>query len=234
MVGRCGATVRDMTSSRPRPVRRLLAALGGLLALSASVLATPSASAAPSALSATPALSAAAAPPAGFVGRTSTYWSWFGPRGWVASYSAYGITVSSPGRTAHRDYGFSSTLCSAASSWPQSAARNFAQRRVQVVRGSGARQFIFRTISPVRQVGTLLFRQDMLFDAYFANGTRVRGKLQFFYGAYDSTYCYQSSDARTAPQASFDRTIGTLDAIARYTTYRGPGAPCTPTEFVTC
>ncbi len=176
---------------------------------------------------------AAAAVPAGFKLRTTRYWSWFGPSGWTGSYGAYGITVTAPGGVATRDFGFSSTLCSPGTTWAQSTARNFNARQAAVVRQSGAKAWKWLTVGTVTAVGPLQSRKVLTFDATLRNGSVIRGTIIFMYAYNTGQYCYQSSDARTAVRTRYAAMIGVLNNIAKYTTYRGPGA-CDPSPQLVC
>jgi len=172
---------------------------------------------------------AVAAVPAGFVQHTTTYWTWFGPRGWTAVTGAYGISVTSPAGMATWDYGASSTLCARASSWPASASRYFAQRRAQLKAGARATAFRFTSITGVQTIGTRSYRQILYFDAT-VRGKVLRGRVQFVYSDNGGGYCYQSSDARVSVKSIFARTLPTLNGMAAFTYYRGPGV-CNPTLF---
>lgn len=172
---------------------------------------------------------AAAAVPSGFVKHTSTYWTWFGPRSWIASYGAYGITVSSPTGSATWDYGASSTLCVRASSWPASASAFFAQRRAQLKAGARASKWTYTSITGVQTIGVRSYRQIAYFNAT-VGGKSLRGRVQFIYSDNGGGYCYQSSDARVSLKSIFTKTLPTLNNIAAFTTYRGPGV-CNPTLF---
>jgi hypothetical protein len=67
------------------------------------------------------------------------------------------------------------------------------------------------------------------FDAT-VRGKVLRGRVQFSYSYSDNGggYCYQSSDARVVARSVFTRTLPTLNGIAAFTYYRGPGV-CIPT-----
>jgi hypothetical protein len=208
-----------------------------------AIKATAAAFVAASILVATPATAGAAAPrpmrtatvaaaatvPAGFVKHVAPHWTWFGPKGWIASTGVYGITVNSPAGRAYWDYGASSTLCAAAKTWPASAAANFAQRRAQLKAGARASRWTWLSIGAVQTIGTRSYRQVVNFDAV-VGGTTWRARVQFVYSDNGGGYCYQSSDARVVVKSIFTKTLPTLNAIAANTFYRGPGV-CDPNYF---
>jgi len=181
--------------------------------------------AAPGASAATPISDVAvrsAAVPAGFVKHAeSRYWTWYGPRGWVGSYGAYGITVSSPTGSWVRDYGASSTFCGSAATWKGRAADHFAAKRAQV-KGK-AKSWKWTSIQKITTIGTRNYRQINGFDVTIA-GKTIHGKIIFTFADIPGTgYCFESNDGRTAPKTQYARAIKTLDAIAKYTYYFGPG-----------
>ena len=164
----------------------------------------------------------ASAPPAGFVKHAeSRYWTWYGPSNWVGAYGAYGITVSSPTGSWVRDYGASSTFCGNAPTWKGRAADHFAAKRTQVK--GAAKTWKWTTIQPIKTIGTRNYSQANAFEVTI-RGKQIRGKIIFTFADITGTgYCFESNDGRTAPKSQYTQAIKTLDAVAKYTYYYGPG-----------
>src|SRR3954453_11135940 len=109
----------------------------------------------------TPATSSASSAPSSAhrasVVHRSPYWSWTRPADWTASYGTYGTTIQGP--SSAFALGFSSILCTPASSAQASAQRYFAgQRRLLAkdVRILGKTK-----IKTVPRVGPNYFRQTV-------------------------------------------------------------------------
>jgi hypothetical protein len=157
--------------------------------------------------------------PRGFVRHAeSPYWTWFGPPDWIGTYSAYGLTLTSPSGLDVLDHGFSSVLCTS------SPSEFFRQRRAQFRAGLTLRGAYVRNVSAVRPAGNGYFRQTMIFGGRLNSGTLMRGDLVFMYRVTSPPYCYGSTLSMYAPAARFATSIQTIRKIWKYTYYSGPGA----------
>lgn len=157
-----------------------------------------------------------------FVKHEERYWSWFGPRNFVATSSAYGITIVGPGRDgASIDYGGSSTLCDGP---PQ---QHFDGERRSFASNPRLSRVRFRKVSRIRMSGGT-YSQTMKFSAR-AGGRDIGGTLGFQYASYDGTYCYRAALFRGAARnRDFKDSMRTLNAIWDRTFYFGPGLPIDP------
>ena len=154
------------------------------------------------------ALGALAAPAAAEVHRDQN-WSWAGPASWDASYGAYGITISSPTGASALDLGFSSVLCTPATSVRGSVDAYLAEQRRRLRRG--ARILSAGPVRAIPRLGLNYFRQAIEIGAR-VNGIPVRGSVTLDYQVSDPTYCYQRSLLLHAPtrgfQAGFRQIVG--------------------------
>lgn len=105
----------------------------------------------------------------------SPYWTWFGPRDWIGSYSAYGLTLQSPSGLDVLDHGFSSVLCAS------SPAEFLRQRRANFRAGLTLRGAYIRNVSAIRASRDGYFRQTMIFGGRLNSGVLMRGDLTFIY-----------------------------------------------------
>lgn len=213
-------------SSRPRaPASRrtvpvLVAALAALLIGVTGVSPAAAAGARQTTAGSTAAVDPAArgGVPAGFVRhRSSRFWTWFGPRSWISSDGAYGITQSSADGSRIRDLGFSSTQCSSGRTAREAALNHFAAKRSQL-------PVTFTSVGGARNLGGAFFVQTSAFR-FRSSGSAFRGELVLHYDAQPTSgYCFEQNDARTAPARGFAQSLSVLRSVARYTFYCGPGA----------
>jgi hypothetical protein len=155
---------------------------------------------------------------AGFVKHQMQYWTWFGPRSWTASESAYGITITNPKSNAVIDYGGSSVLCDG------TPTQHFAnQRRFFRNGGLKLRNIKLTKVSRIRRDGST-FMQGFHYSGKTGR-SGVTGEIVMEYSAYDATYCYQSTVNKGAETKIYRSTIGTLRRIWNSTAYFGPGLP---------
>ena len=157
--------------------------------------------------------------PRGFVRHAeSPYWTWFGPPDWIGSYSAYGLTLTSPSGLDVLDHGFSSVFCAS------SPAEFFRQRRAKFRAELTLRGAYVRNVSAIRATRDGYFRQTMIFGGRrLDNGVLLRGDLTFIYRVTSPPYCYGSTMSMYAPAARFATSIQTIRKIWKYTYYSGPG-----------
>jgi len=90
-----------------------------------------------------PSRSVAVAPralPRGSIAHYSEFWTWFGPRNWVAAYSAQGITIFGPKSQDILDYGSSMVICASAATKEGSIQAYFAAKRQELKAGRGLKK----------------------------------------------------------------------------------------------
>ena len=186
----------------------------------------------------TPPPTSASAPralPAGSIAHgDGDFWTWFGPRSWVAAYGAYGITIWS-GKGDVLDYGFSNVLCARATTVLGSANNYFAAQRGTLLR-AGARNFTSFQMTPGKVTrlpavfyGANYFRQVVTYSgiprAGAQRGVRMRAEVVYDYRVpvRNPTYCFQRSQSRTAPAARWAVAVSQLRSIQSNLAYFGPG-----------
>lgn len=228
-------SIVDTVASRPAAVRRTIAtALTGAALLAGGLLAVP-AEAAP--VSTSRALAVKASPLPGSVKHTDgKYWAFFAPRGWIASYGAYGITVSSPSGRDAIDYGFSSVLCARGNSFRDSAANYLNNQRQQVLASSGLTRIKVKTATftqlPPAKYGPNYFRATTAFKGRSASGP-VKARMINDYSFYDTTYCYNRNLSFGVPKKRAKKRFVKLGRVYETFAYFGPGA-CDPQNETSC
>ena len=155
---------------------------------------------------------------AAFVKHQMKYWTWFGPRGWTAYESAYGITIDNPRGNATIDYGGSSIFCDGTPS------QHFAKQR-SLFRNGGLklRNTRLSKVSRIR-VDSGTYMQGFHYSGRTGR-SGVTGEIVMEYSSYDGQYCYQSTVNKAAETRIYRTTIGTLRRIWNTTAYFGPGLP---------
>lgn len=168
------------------------------------------------------------------VHHSGRFWAWDGPRGYVGSPSANGITITGP-NGATLDTGFSSTICSNGATWAQSVTNYFNSKR-QGLRQSGFTLSNVSNIVHPRGTPELYRRQRMSFTVQ-SGGVTKQGELTFDYSFNTNVdglnYCYARNLGIYSNRNVFGTVRPTLIAINNSLVYFGPGA-CTPSPTTPC
>jgi hypothetical protein len=173
-------------------------------------------------------------PPGSITHRNSEYWTWAGPRDWISSDGAYGITIQSGNGRLVLDRGFSSLVCATGATAQDSVRAYFAGQRAalrQSVRRARLDPSRIRQL-PEAAYGPLYFRQTVVVSGRL-QGRRIGSVVEFDYSlASGPTYCYQRSTSRTAPANGFRRSMRVLASVQGSLAYFGPGAPDEEPDYV--
>lgn len=186
------------------------------------------------ALACAAALVASACVPGDFVKhKAGSYWVWFGPKDYIASYSTYGIDIGSPDGADAVAHTFGSVICSSASTLAGSVAAYFPARRASVRDTSGLSNWKTTSATTPAQLppgtyGPNYFRQEITFTGT-AGGRTYQGEATLDYALPDTTYCFQRLKYRATLQSTFKTSMPRLRAIQENIIYSGPGA-CDPEE----
>lgn len=219
-----------MIGSYAQQVNKKIIVILSSATVSACVVASPAVAGTPNTTSrsvASVAPAPRALPKGSFAHHDSQFWTWFGPKNWFAATGAYGISLFGPGKR-YLDYGFSTVVCSSATTLSGTVNNYFAAKRADFRAQSGLRRLKLKSSAirqlPVASYGQNYFRQSLTFSGRKGKAS-LRGELVFDYAVTDPVYCFARNQSRTAPSKGFTKSIRQLRSMQGALAYFGPGAP---------
>jgi len=172
--------------------------------------------------------------PRGSIAHYSEFWTWFGPRNWVAAYSAQGITIFGPKSQDILDYGSSMVFCAGATTLEGSVQAYFAAKRQDLKASRGLKKLRLKAgqitqLDPAKY-NTNYFRQIVTYTGT-SRGVKMRGEVWFDYAINDTLYCFSRNQSRTVPASRYAKSIkalrsmqGALAHLAPELSTGGPGS----------
>lgn len=156
--------------------------------------------------------------PKNFRRHQNRYWVWFGPKGWIDSYGANDLTVSSPIGRDRLHFGISSVYpCVEPAQWFAFIRRN--ARASGDLYSKRLRTSRYTRVGAVRQVNIpgipFSWKQDNAWTGKRPNGQRIRGDLtiRFYWDGVET--CAQDFSVRGTPGKGFAKSIRVLRKVQK-------------------